>query len=113
MRIPQVAQTQNEKRLSNYTTSTTKVIYPSVTNLETNSKLDGESSIEFLQTYKTMLEKWKEVCHVNAKLIDENSNLKEGNQTLVKQMELKDSLLAEKIASLENTKRILQLLNPC
>ncbi|MBA0844761.1 hypothetical protein Goarm_022140, partial [Gossypium armourianum] len=95
------------KRLSNYTTFTTKVISSNVTDLDTNNESNGESNTKFLQTYQTMLEKWNEVCHVNKKLIDENFNLKEEKQKLFKKIELKDSLLVEKIASLENTQKDL------
>ncbi|KAK5842499.1 hypothetical protein PVK06_004865 [Gossypium arboreum] len=51
---------------------------------EIDNDFDEGSDREFMNTYKTMLSKWKQVCELNNYLPQENAQKKEENKKLIK-----------------------------
>lgn len=80
---------------------------PIVFDVDTDEKFEGDLREEFFWTYKTMLEKWEQVCDVNAKMLQVNTHLKEESTKLIKQVEAKESLFAEEQIKLEKTQKEL------
>lgn len=72
-----------------YVAFTSSVIFESEE--ETNGDSTGGSEEHFLNTHKTMLGKWEQVCDFNIKLAQENFQLKGENMKLTKQIEAKES----------------------
>ncbi|KAK9025844.1 hypothetical protein V6N11_038699 [Hibiscus sabdariffa] len=59
------------RRLTNYVAFTSKMVVGVAIDSNNYSDSDDESTEDFVNSYNLMLEKWDQVCKINAKLIDE------------------------------------------
>ncbi|MBA0696347.1 hypothetical protein Goari_002905, partial [Gossypium aridum] len=69
----------DEEHQSNYLIFTSKVVNAVTIDLDNYSYSHVESIEDFMDNYKTMLNKWDLVCKINKRLTDENFRLKQEN----------------------------------
>ncbi|MFQ6668597.1 hypothetical protein Gotur_034176 [Gossypium turneri] len=77
---------KNEEQLSKYVAFTSKIVSKVATDSENYNDSDDEISKDFMDTYKTILDKGDWVFKINMSPTDENSMLKQENRNFLKKL---------------------------